>query len=381
MDKVPLTNTAESRSADPMVPGVLLEATRALIRIRTAIEARNVATDLVTAFGGTLTSARSEDTTAVPVDVSFGAGEPILPCAPPTSVARMLIERYLPSFVVDARRALEVNLQVGRDAEDASIDSLTGLANRRMVGRALGRLKPGEYVIMVDLDNFKETNDAFGHEAGDRVLRALGRTIRATVRGRDFVGRYGGDEFVVILGEAGDPVAFLKRLRDNWQTERPYMITFSAGIASVGEETSTALQAADHAMYKAKQAGRDRWTSTPQSEPLPQSSINVTGHGHGKGVFVAFSELHVPEDGKEQLEIAFRDRLGAVERWPGFQSLEVWSDLANASSYAMVSWWTSSEAFRQYMRSDDHRESHARIPFGELGPRPNRFRRYEILSR
>ena len=382
MDQSPLDAKAECRVAGPAALDALLEATRALLWIRTPTDAKDIAADLVTAFGGTVVPAGSGDAEAMPVDLSFGDGEPVLPSAPPTSTARMLLERYLPSLVVDVGRALELSSQVGRFDEDASIDSLTRLANRRMVGRATGRLRSDEVVIMVDLDHFKQINDTLGHAAGDRLLRVLGRTIRATLRGRDFAGRYGGDEFVIILRDTTDPVAFLERFREAWRTERPYDVSFSAGVARVGKDTSLALPAADHAMYLAKQAGRDQWTWTSKGDDGNQERVATAAPaGRDTAAFVAFSQLDVPEGAQEQLESAFRDRLGAVERWSGSQSLEVWADLADSTRYVMVSWWTSPEEFRSYMRSDDHRRSHDRIPTGDLRPRPREFRRYRIVAR
>jgi diguanylate cyclase (GGDEF)-like protein len=171
-----------------------------------------------------------------------------------------LLQQYLASFVADVGRALELSAHVGRLVEDAAIDSLTLLPNRRMIGRALGRLKLGDVVIMVDLDGFKQVNDTFGHVAGDAALTAFARTIRTTLRGRDFAGRYGGDEFVLILGNGSDPVAFLERFRRAWQAGRPFALSFSAGIALVGQDVTLALPAADRAAYRAKQAGRDRWS-------------------------------------------------------------------------------------------------------------------------
>lgn len=241
-----------------VAPSVVLNATRALLWIETAADASAVARELVEDLGGVTVAALASTDDALPVDLSFGVGEPVLPAAPRSSVARMLLERHLPIFVRDAQRALELADQTSRLTVDASIDSLTGLANRRMLSRALGRLRPGDTVIMIDLDHFKAINDTVGHQEGDRVLRILGQTLAAYVRARDRVGRYGGEEFVVIASESR-PEPFLTRLRLEWEKARPYPITFSAGIAPARPDPRRALDAADRAMYRAKASGRDQW--------------------------------------------------------------------------------------------------------------------------
>ncbi|MFP5327450.1 MAG: antibiotic biosynthesis monooxygenase family protein [Acidimicrobiia bacterium] len=80
------------------------------------------------------------------------------------------------------------------------------------------------------------------------------------------------------------------------------------------------------------------------------------------------SLLRVPEVGAETLELAFRDRLGLVERHDGFARLEVWRDSREPGVYRMISWWRDNESFVTYMRSDAHRLSHQRIP--EVPARP-----------
>jgi len=271
---------------------IFLEATRALLWITSPADARSIVTGVIVDLGGAVVPADSTDSDALPVDVSFGDGEPVVPKAPPASVARILLERHLPSLVHDVRRALETGSHVERLAEEASIDTLTRLPNRRTLSRALGRLRAGDVVIMIDLDHFKQVNDASGHAAGDHVLRVLGHVLRETVRECDTAGRFGGEEFVVILREGSDPQAFLERLRGVWQRSRPEPITFSAGIARVGTEPSVALRAADRAMYRAKETGRDRWTWSGGIDPDEEVSSHpgsVTGPPHK--AFVAFSEL------------------------------------------------------------------------------------------
>jgi diguanylate cyclase (GGDEF)-like protein len=195
----------------------------------------------------------------IPVDLSFGDGEPLLPAAAPGSTARTLLERYLAPFLLDARHAVELSGRNERLAESASTDLLTGLPNRRMLDRALGRLSANDIVIMLDLDFFKQVNDTLGHAGGDEVLRVFGRVLRGTVRGRDIVGRFGGEEFLVVLGPPGDADAFLRRLRADWQTERPIPVTFSAGIALSAGDPDETVSLADQALYQAKEAGRDQW--------------------------------------------------------------------------------------------------------------------------
>ncbi len=166
------------------MPAVVLDATRELFEVKGEAHARRIAEHLVCGLGGTLVSAGENDTNAIPSDVSFGDGEPRLPSAPPGSAARALLDRHLATFLLDARRALEKSQQPERLAEYASTDVLTGLPNRRMLARALGRLSDNDAVVLLDLDHFKRVNDDLGHAAGDDVLRSGRRGAAACHRSR-----------------------------------------------------------------------------------------------------------------------------------------------------------------------------------------------------
>ncbi len=142
----------------------------------------------------------------------------------------------------------------------ASTDSLTGLLSRGELEGLLKHLSPGDAVILLDLDGFKEVNDAQGHGAGDLVLAAFGHRVRSALRAGDQALRYGGDEVLVALRGAGNDgaEAMLNRLRGRWSSF-PYP-TFSAGVAvHEGGSTQVTMDRADQALYVAKRAGRDRW--------------------------------------------------------------------------------------------------------------------------
>ena len=89
-------------------------------------------------------------------------------------------------------------------AVTASRDELTGVGNRRRADELLRELAPGDAVIMIDVDHFKQVNDHHGHAAGDLVLTELGALLRRVIRDSDLVARYGGEEFVVIVRDASD---------------------------------------------------------------------------------------------------------------------------------------------------------------------------------
>jgi diguanylate cyclase (GGDEF)-like protein len=256
--------------ADPHheVPNALYEATRSLLRLRTIGDARRVTEQLVRELGGWLVPAGNDDPGVLPVDISFGDGEPLLVAAPPGSAAHALLERHLAPFLLDARQVLQLSERNERLAESASTDLLTGLPNRRMLDRALGRLSADDAVIVLDLDHFKQVNDNFGHAAGDDVLRAFGRVLRGTIRARDIVGRFGGEEFLIIIAPPGRADPVLRRLRTEWLTERPFPVTFSAGIARSAGDPDETVSLADRALYQAKEAGRDQWVWAAASRPV-----------------------------------------------------------------------------------------------------------------
>jgi heme oxygenase (mycobilin-producing) len=98
------------------------------------------------------------------------------------------------------------------------------------------------------------------------------------------------------------------------------------------------------------------------------------------GLFVVTSELRVRPDASQELVEAFRDRAHLVDARDEFDHLEVWRDQADAGRFMMTSWWASRAAFVDYMRSDDHRRSHARITHGPGRPRPVQLCRFDIVA-
>lgn len=157
----------------------------------------------------------------------------------------------------------------------AEIDSLTGLANRRTITKHLddevGRVRRSRSpssVAILDIDWFKKINDRYGHPAGDEVLRTFGINIFANIRSIDKFGRYGGEEFLMILPETHVEAAanLLDRLRGiiralQWKTIGPTLdVTFSAGVVEILPEDTcdTVLVRADAALYTAKLSGRNR---------------------------------------------------------------------------------------------------------------------------
>ncbi|MDA8341516.1 MAG: GGDEF domain-containing protein, partial [Actinomycetota bacterium] len=227
---------------------------------------------LVRRLGGRLVSATDPAARhALPIDLRFGAGPPLLPVAPPASAALARLEHDLPMFAEDARRAVALVDQRGRLREDAAADPLTGLANRRTLNRALARVRAEDSVIMIDLDFFKALNDTQGHSTGDQVLADFGRLLTDQVRAADLAARYGGEEFVVVQRSPAQPSALCRRLRQEWAQRAPVPVTFSAGwaVVEVDEPGIAALARADQALYTAKSMGRDRAVGAEEEAPQP----------------------------------------------------------------------------------------------------------------
>lgn len=148
----------------------------------------------------------------------------------------------------------------------AITDGLTGLFNRDYMISHLEREKPPFAVAMLDIDNFKTVNDDYGHQAGDRMIQFAGKMLSSSLRDTDKVGRYGGDEFIVILHSCGpNAYSIMERFRaeiaHNCQAVENNLlsITFSIGICYILEEESAdqILRKADKALYLAKQNGRN----------------------------------------------------------------------------------------------------------------------------
>ena len=147
-----------------------------------------------------------------------------------------------------------------RYLEVAMRDELTGIGNRRFGQGLLDRLKPGDGVLLLDLDHFKRINDRQGHAAGDQVLVEFGEFLRRTLRDDDRAARWGGEEFLVVLPRVdGDLEAAADRICRAWRMRSP-PTTFSGGAAlhAQGVSITDTLARADAALYAAKDGGRDQ---------------------------------------------------------------------------------------------------------------------------
>ena len=150
----------------------------------------------------------------------------------------------------------------------ASLDTLTGLLNRRewmsRAASALGSVGSAGVLLMLDLDHFKRINDERGHPVGDEVLKLAGEVLRGELRASDLVGRYGGEEFCLLVRHC-DAEAFGRldgrlhqAMRRRCEASLGFVVDFSAGAVRVelGETLSAAIKRADDQLYRAKHAGR-----------------------------------------------------------------------------------------------------------------------------
>lgn len=193
-----------------------------------------------------------------------------------------LIAAHIASALENARMLQELQ-------KVSQVDQLTGVYNRRyfelMLNREFNRALRYSYplsLIMLDLDNFKQCNDTYGHPAGDEVLKRVGELLKTNLRESDIPARYGGEEFVVILPHtplSGAKVA-AERIRQKVEQmvfrfgDPPveYRITLSAGVAAIGPTITTPqdlVKAADEALLRAKVKGKNRVEVVTSAEFAP----------------------------------------------------------------------------------------------------------------
>lgn len=175
----------------------------------------------------------------------------------------------------DLSEKMDLGTRIEELRKLAMIDRLTGVANRYFCEKSLeARLEKNTRrsvplgVIFFDIDDFKRINDRFSHRVGDRALRTVARTLQSNVRFADLVGRWGGEEFLVIVDHADRRI--LRRIAEKlrllversvfWEKERPLRVTLSGGatLAREDDTVQTLVERADLLMYRSKRGGKNR---------------------------------------------------------------------------------------------------------------------------
>ncbi|MBW6488084.1 diguanylate cyclase [Sulfurimonas sp.] len=185
------------------------------------------------------------------------------------------LKKHSSEVGVLSKKIEQLELELERAKEQSKEDFLTKLLNRRALDEFMS-VKEAEFeryghdftVVLFDLDNFKAVNDTYGHDAGDAVLVAFSKILKNEARAVDVVGRFGGEEFIAILGETGldGGVAFAQKVRNKIKNTRLMYkesrinVTVSCGVSERKTHFSLAnlITSADEALYKAKNEGRDR---------------------------------------------------------------------------------------------------------------------------
>lgn len=188
---------------------------------------------------------------------------------------KSLSESFLVGVAACFSQAVRNALQHGKMKDLAMRDGLTELFNRRTFDESLAnKIKCPDTrpvsLLIIDLDNFKQVNDTFGHQAGDQVLKTFAKILKESCRGQDLVARFGGEEFAIILSQtkAATAHAIAQRIRNRLEKtvftfdDRQLQMTASIGLATCQEGTtvsaSNLVKQADRALYQAKRSGKNR---------------------------------------------------------------------------------------------------------------------------
>ena len=191
-----------------------------------------------------------------------------------------------------SKQVSTLNVELRKARVDSVTDGLTGVFNRKALDHHLNslveqntRTRAAFAVMMVDIDDFKTINDAYGHPTGDRVLLALAQKCQGLIRNDDFIARYGGEEFVIVLSNASLTNATQKAkricasvgdtryaLNDN-KDVHILNITVSIGISvyQTGDTAESVITRADRALYLAKKTGKNRVVS--EKELIPDDAV------------------------------------------------------------------------------------------------------------
>lgn len=170
---------------------------------------------------------------------------------------------------------LQKQLKQARDEYkfEAMHDHLTQIMNRMAIldilEKEIARAQRNYFDLLVgmfDIDHFKKVNDIYGHKAGDEVLKGVVKSVKDNLRSYDFLGRYGGEEFLIVLPEANEKISdnMFDRIRENVArnpiktSEGEISVTISVGVTEWQEDVTKVIEMADHAMYQAKTGGRNR---------------------------------------------------------------------------------------------------------------------------
>lgn len=191
----------------------------------------------------------------------------------------------------------ELMEKASRLEQAVKTDELTGLYNKKYILEILGteiqrsaRYRKPLSVIMLDIDNFKNINDTYGHLAGDNVLKQVAEIIRSSIREIDFAGRYGGEEFIIVAPETSlsGALRLAERIRYNLENSclhldnKSIFTTISAGVScktpskacDISKEIKSLLDEADAALYQAKRNGKNRVEGFIPSNKKQQAARN-----------------------------------------------------------------------------------------------------------
>jgi diguanylate cyclase (GGDEF)-like protein len=189
-------------------------------------------------------------------------------------------EPLLVSVATYFSQAIRNSLEHSRMKNLAMLDGLTKLYNRRIFDETLAQKVTCQdtnpvSLLLIDLDNFKQVNDTYGHQAGDHVLKTVARILKESCRGHDLVARFGGEEFAIIISQTQAATAHAVALRIKNRLEknvfdfdnRQFKVTASIGLATCEKGstifTSNLVKRADRALYQAKRTGKNKVCVSP----------------------------------------------------------------------------------------------------------------------